>query len=293
MICVFERLRVLRMLRGAVCCLPVLLSVLSTSVEADVVQTIYDASATSNVGANTANIGGGNPSITDNMNGTLTLSSDPTAGNNNAFFLDSGDGGSIATLLGRSLIATDTVTVRGTIDSVTGISNFSGNGIEFGLQSATGFRSDPNLLFQIDDGTNRGGEAPFFGTNGNVNATSAPAVNEAGLRDGFSFEAIYDVNGITFNVTDVVTFNIQPGDVSTPTSYSYFVPAGFLGYDFLTDVNGSFAYLSVQRTGTGQTDVNLSEFTIEVESVAVPEPTSATLLTVGGLGMLMRRRRRS
>ena len=125
-------------------------------------QTIYSISPTTVFGDNAANSGTTGFTFTDNMDGTFTLANATDSGPNNSVFVESSDEGSVSAILGRALTADDVVTVSGTVASAT--VNYSANGVEFGLQSAPGFRAQPNLLLQIDADDDRGGLAPFFGT---------------------------------------------------------------------------------------------------------------------------------
>ena len=225
--------------------------------------------------------------LTGNKDGTLTLSNGVGSGNNNATFIASET--TVAGSLGRALTSGDTVTVTTIVDSST--LNPNANGFEFGLQNGTGFRSDPNLLFQIDDNGNRGGVAPFFSTSGpgaNVNTADVPGATEASLLDGFTATAVYDSTGITYTVSDIVLNNVQKGDVTGTNSYTFFFTDDDYVANFATLVGDSSAYFSQQRAAGGGADSIISEFSIQVATV--PEPTSALLLALSSCFMLRRRR---
>ena len=238
--------------------------------------TVYEISSTTRFGDNGANPGGGVPTFTENLDGSFTLANDPTSGANNAVYIESGPS-NINTLatsaLGRPVLPTDTVVVSGTIDSSN--INPNANGFEFGIQSATGFRSDPNLLFQIDNDGERGGRAPFFGTpspGDNQNRTEVPGADEASLVDGFSFRATYDANEITWEVTDIFTVNEQDDEPVGATSYSFTFTDDDYQNNFTTLVGGGFSYFSSQKTGAANETV-ISSFQIEVV-----EPGTGTLM---------------
>ena len=272
----------------AFCCTPVL--------NADVV---YEISEATPVGDNGFNAGTANDeAVVANADGTFTVTSSTSSGNNTATFINSGDGGTINALLGSTLLATDTVTVSLTVDSFIG--NLNANGTEFGIVGGTGFRAPTNLLLQIDNDGARGGVASFFNDGGNVNRADTPGVDDAELQNGFSVEAVYDINGITYTVTDVVPTSTVPADTFTPTSYTYSLTAAEIQalsgdpgnpYDFVGDVGGGFAYFSFQANTAGAETAVISDFSIDVTSIAVPEPSSVALLSLGAIGFLVRRRK--
>ena len=272
----------------AFCCTPVL--------NADVV--VYEISAASPVGDNGANAGAANDEgLVDNGDGTFSVSSSTTSANNTATFINSGDVGSVNDALGRTLLPTDTVTVSLTVDSFIG--NLNANGTEFGIVGGAGFREATNLLLQIDNDGIRGGVASFFNDGPNVNRADTPGVTDADIQDGFSVEAVYDINGITYTVSGVTATNPVPGDALTPDGYTYSLTAAEIqalsgdpgnAYDFVGDVGGGFAYYSFQTNTAGAETAVISNFTVDVAS-AVPEPSSVALLSLGAIGFLVRRRR--
>lgn len=256
---------------------------LVTQTQASVVYSITSGTAFGDNGFN----GGSGATFTDNMDGTYALANAANSGNNNAAFVASSS--TVSGANGGAISATDTVTVCGTIDSFVG--NPTANGFEFGLQNGTGFRSDPNLLFQIDDGGNRGGLAPFFSTSGpgaNVNNSDTPGATEASLGDGFSFSAVYDAAGITYTVSDIITTNEQGAEPVGATSYTWFHTDAAYVANWTTLVGNSSAYYSHQKAGVPGTST-ISKFSIDV--TAVPEPSSLALVGLGVIGMCARRRR--
>ncbi|MDB2686385.1 hypothetical protein N9Y42_04180 [Mariniblastus sp.] len=242
-------------------------------------QVMYSISSDTPFGNNGANAGLLLPTFTDNMDGTFTLSNSTDSGANNAVYIESSDGGSVSDILGRALTTDDVITVSGTIASAT--VNYNANGVEFGLQSAAGFRSQPNLLLQVDDNGNRGGFGPFFGTplpGANVNRTQTPGVTEESLNDGYSFAATYSATDIVFTVSDIVTDNEEGTEPVEATSFTFSLTDAVAAdatlqgalddytANFPTLVGGSFAYFSHQKTGMGDNSSVISNFEIALSS---------------------------
>jgi len=240
-------------------------------------QATYSISADTAFGDNGASSGTAGPTFTDNMDGTFTLANSADSGNNNAAFIDSSDAGSISTFLGRALTSDDVVTVSGTV-SVADL-NYTANGVEFGLQSAAGFRSQPNMLFQIDADGDRGGLAPFYGTplpGTNVNYSQTPTATEASLNDGYSFVATYSATDIVYTVSDVITTNETGAEPVGATSFTFSLSdavaadatlQGTLD-DYIANfpmlVGDSFAYFSQQRRNDAGFSSTISDFGIVV-----------------------------
>lgn len=270
--------------------------------------TIYDISSSTSFGNNGFNQNGATTSFTDNMDGTFTLGHGNT-GINNAVFVNSADSFTsptnnintlTATALGRQLVSSDTVIISGTVDSTTGF-DLNANGIEFGVVSeffstagTGGFRSNPNLVYQIDDAGNLGGAAPFYstdfsaaGTGANVNRNDFAGITEASLTDGFSFTATYTDTSIVFEITDIIVDDTFGAATAGDTSLVASLDASLLGGYDLTDVGAGFGYLSFQDAGGGA-NYTLSAFQIDV----VPEPSGVLILSVLSTGVLVRRRKR-
>ena len=201
------------------------------------------------------------------------------SGNNNASGLASND--DINTLKGSPLLATDTVTMTLTISSTVGANNLRANGIEFGMSSdGTGFRPDPNLIFQIDADQDASGMAlnNFVGLGLNA---AVWAVTEASLADGFTVTLVADSAGFNFTLTDI----IDAGDAGITTrSFG----STFAGTEFIDNFGTGHIYYTRQGSN-GTVDVNISEFSIDV--TPVPESSSFALFGLSGLGLLLRRRR--
>jgi len=240
-------------------------------------QVVYSINPDTNFGDNGFAAGTGG-TFTDNMDGTFSLANATNSGNNNVVFIDSSDGGSVSSLFGLALTADDVVTVSGTVAFAD--VDYRANGVEFGLQSAPGLRSQPNLLLQIDADGARGGLADRFGTpNPGINANRAqtPGVVEASLNDGYSFMATYTPTDIIYTVSNIVTVNETGAELSGATAYSFSLSDAAAADPALSDalddyvanystlVGSSFAYFSHQNSGDG-TSSTLSNFEIAVTS---------------------------
>lgn len=238
-------------------------------------QATYSISADTAFGSNGAAPGAG-ATLTDNLDGTFTLAHASNSGNFNAVYVDSSDVGSVSGFLGRALTSDDVVTVSGTV-TVADI-DYRANGVEFGLQSAPGFRAQPNMLFQIDSDGDRGGFAPFFGTPSpgtDVNSSQTPTGTEASLNDGYSFEATYSAADIIYTVSDIITTNERGAEPVGANSFTFSfsdavaadasLQAALDDYiaNYSTLVGGSFAYYSHQNSGGGASST-LSNFEIVV-----------------------------
>jgi len=240
-------------------------------------QVIYSINSGTSFGNNGANSGTG-PTFTDNMNGTFTLANANNSGNNNAVFIDSSTGGSVSTLLGRALTASDVVTVSGTVASAD--VDYRANGVEFGLTSAAGFRPQPNMLLQIDADGSRGGLGPGFGTptpGVGDDRAQTPGATEASLNDGYSYVATYSATDIVYTVSNIITVNTTGAETAGATSFTFSfsdavaadasLSSALDDYvaNYSTLVGNSFAYFSHQNSGGG-TSSTFSDFQIAVTS---------------------------
>ena len=292
-------------------------SVLFLTTAASAVQ-IYTINAGTNFGTNTANAGAG-PTFSDtDTDGFFELAHAADSGNNNAIYIDSSDGNAaqtinslaVASTLGRGLQVTDTVIVSGSVAPTDFAGNFYdsvANGFEMGIHSIVGFRANPNLLIQLRSTNQASGTPAFFeyvanndpgsGAGAGVNArnNSIPALLESSLNDGFSFSVAYSATNITFTATDVIDFG-----TGTPTSVAYTFThgtdttssGGTTGFDFLSDVGDGYAYFSQQKWSAGMPAQSMEFSAFQVDVVpAIPEPSSAITLALGGFALLFRRRR--
>ena len=250
---------------------------LEVSVNSGVTQTevVYSINPVTSFGGNGFASGTG-PTFTDNADGTFSLANAINSGNNNAVFIDSSDGGSVSSLLGRALTTNDVVTVSGTVTSAD--VDYRANGVEFGLQSDAGFRAEPNLLLQIDADGARGGLADNFGTPNpgtSANRSQTPGVVEASLNDGYSFTATYTSTDIIYTVSNIVTVNETGAEPAGATSFSFSLSEAATAdsslssalddyvANYSTLVGSSFAYFAHQNSGGG-TSSTFSNFEIAV-----------------------------
>ncbi|MEN8773777.1 MAG: PEP-CTERM sorting domain-containing protein [Akkermansiaceae bacterium] len=238
---------------------------------------VFDASTTNvNVVGNAVGLLSNNL-YDDPSTGALTLSS-VTLSNNNASGLASAD--DIDTLKGTPLLATDTVTMTLGISDST-LNNIRANGIEFGMSpNGTGFRPASNLIFQIDADNDASGMAI-----GNIPALTLNVagwgVTEASLGDGFTATLVANNAGYTFTLSD-----IQEVGNLTNTTLSY--SNTFSGTEFIDNFGGGHLYYT-RQIATGEGEVNISEFSIDVTSI--PEPSTTALLGLLTLGSVFKRRR--
>jgi len=250
---------------------------LEVSVTSGVTQTevVYSINPDTSFGDNGFASGTG-PTFTDNLDGTFSLANATNSGNNNSVFVDSSDGGSVSSLLGRALTINDVVTVSGTVTSAD--VDYRANGVEFGLQSDAGFRAQPNLLLQIDADGVRGGLADSFGTPNPgtaANRAQTPGVIEASLNDGYSFTATYSPTDIIYTVSNIVTVNETGAEPVGATSFTYSFSDAVAGdpslsgalddyvANYSTLVGDSFAYFSHQNS-SGGTSTTFGNFEIAV-----------------------------
>ena len=243
-------------------------SVISGLAQTDV---IYSINSATSFGDNGFGSGSG-PTFTANMDGTFSLANSTTSANNNAVFIDSSDGGSVETLLGRSLTTGDIVTVSGTVTSAN--VDYRANGIEFGLQSAPGFRAAPNMLLQIDADGGRGGFMGFLGVIAG-DRTDTPGVVEASLNNGYTFVATYSESDVVYTVSNIITTNETGSEPVGASSFSFSLSDAVAAdpslssvlddyvANFSTFVGDSFAYFSHQNSGGG-TSSTFSSFEIAV-----------------------------
>ena len=204
--------------------------------------------------------------------GVLTVTQNGN-GNYNGGFASSQD---IDTLLGRPLLATETVRLQLTVDSM----NFdlSANGFEFGLSpNGTAFRPGGHLIFQIRPNDQIGSIAnnAFDGGTNNVGF----GLTEASVLDGFSGTLLASQSGYTFSFQDVV---LSSGAAAT-YSGTFASPA-----EFQSVVGGGHFYTTSQKAGTP----NPASFDISVASIdVIPEPSSIGLGLLGAVALFVRQLR--
>ena len=293
----------------------VALASLATSVaNADIVFDVFDGDAV------TLFSNGSNPAPTGTF-GTMTgsLTQPPAQGQALAHMVGTDN---IMTLNGGAIQATDVVTVTWVVDNISGYTqeNDNSNGIEFGLVSNAAFRngngSNPSTIsrFRGDDGaptspvanSNRVGNgfgSIFNGTPGSGQSENIPTV-EGGIllegtalsfADGFTVVQTLSAAGVTTQYTDIVVTDqagVETGGTTLTTAIQPFAATG--AFTFENFVNGAHFYAGTEfddlLNGGG---ITFSEATIDVSpAVAVPEPSSALLLALGGIVFGVKRRRK-
>ena len=284
----------------------------ATTTNADVV--IFDAVAGDAVGVFS---NGANPAPTLAIGATTGSLSQPAAqGQTLAHMVGSDD---IMTLNGGGIQLTDTVTVTWVVDSIVGFTgeNDNSNGIEFGLVSNPTFRngngSNPSTIsrFRGDDGaptsplanSNRVGNgfgSIFNGTPGSGQSEDIATVEGTGLEgtalsfeDGFTVVQTLSAAGVTTQYSDIIVTDqagVETGGTTLTTVIQPFAATG--AFSFQEFVNGAHFYAGTEFDNlTTGGEITFSTATIDV-ATAVPEPSSAMLLVMGGIAFGIKRRRK-
>lgn len=192
----------------------------------------------------------------------------------------------INTLNGTALTAADTLTMTVTVDGIlhTGNSEIRSRGFEWGMAtSATIANGAPlgadNFILRVG-GAGNGTTMSLQNSFGTL--TSTPfRPTEASVNDGFGVTLVADAAGFTFSFTGLTA---QTGTVADLTGT-------FAAGEFEANFGAGRYFTSVQRrdsSGSGGTaTIDYSEASIAV----VPEPSSAALLGLAGLALLIRRRK--
>lgn len=245
---------------------------------------IFDATTTNTT--NWSNNNNGTTAANISVSGaTPNLLLDTDGGN---FFAGGfGSTDDINTLNGSVLTDLDTITISLTIDSVshTGTSELRSRGIQFGMASGvaldSGSASSTSLIIGLGGGGNSNPVSLIQGT-GAANASQvAPAftIDPASVADGFGVTLTADANGYTFSYTGLTTSSGTLADVT-----GTFAPG-----EFTSEFGNGHFYLLTQKRLVGTTTLDISEASINIETV--PEPSSFALIGLGSLGLLLRRRR--
>ena len=197
----------------------------------------------------------------------------------------------INTLNGTALTAADTVTLKLTVDSISG--TWRANGVQFGLVgSTTAFpnTTTDNLVFGVR-APNQGSSVErrySFLTPGDLDLSFD--ATEASIFDGFSMEIVANSAGYAVTLSDIIVANstatgITDGDTTAT------VTGSFTGSQFLDNFGDGHIWYGSQRFNTNpSTDplvTNISEMSIDV----IPEPATLGLVAAFGGGILIIRRR--
>lgn len=232
---------------------------------------IFDASTTNTT--TIANAGQGGVGTVTGSPGSLVYTSPANNFNNSGF--TSTD--TINTLLGTSLAATDVITVTLSIDSMTG-SALRSNGLFFGLGGGTtqGSITDADALGAQLNNNNNGNSTPggvALASSGTV--SPAGTITDASILDGFTATLTANSTGYSYVLEGLSTSPI--------TISGSLTEAEFLG------LGSTHFYFTAQQFDNSSLVTTFSEASIDVTSV--PEPSSAALLGLGGLALILRRRK--
>lgn len=231
--------------------------------------TIFSGETTNTTIVHNANQGDGG--ILTGSAGSLVYTS-PANSFNNSGFASTSD---INTLLATNLLATDVITLSIIVESITG-SEFRSNGLTLGLSSSAdqaGSATSDALTLLLDH--NNAGTITPSGLGLALNDPLTPATNFSDdlLRDGFELTVVANSSGYTFDLGGILT------GAGTLTE------AEFLG------LGSSHFYYSSQQFSDIAMVTTFNEASISVVSLPVPEPSSTVLVGLGGLALILRRRK--
>jgi len=232
---------------------------------------IFNATPT-NVTLGNNNIGGAG-SITGSA-GNLSFSNNTSNFNFTGFTSTQ----NINTLNGAAITAADTVTVRIAVSGLSG-GQLRANGIDFGLNNAVAtplsVADTGDNVVRLEASNNGGDILSFF--NGASGVDSGLTSTTGELSNGFTLELVANANGYTYTLDSV-------GATSPLTVSGTFSNAA----EFVDTVGTSHFFYAQQQFNTGVAlSANITEASIQV----VPEPSSTALLGLGGLALIMRRRK--
>lgn len=259
-----------------VACLAVGILMMTDTVSAD---TIFDAAPTNTT---LANNGIGAQGTLTGTPGNLNLQNNGSNFNFTGFFSTD----DINTLNGTPIVDTDTVSVTIEVSGLS-VGQLRSNGIDFGLQSGLGSLTGISNLEAGDiivraEASNVGGDIGTFFDGGGFNDSLAGGTT-GNISDGFTITLDADVSGYTFTLESIG----GSGDVVISDTFTGTQFVDFVG-------NGRFFYAQ-QQFNTANNGVNLlaniTEASVHVTSVAIPEPGSLALIGIATLGLGVRRRR--
>ena len=236
---------------------------------------IFDASPTNTTQIN--NGIAGTPGSLTGTPGNLTY----TNGGGNFDFSGFTSTNDVNTLNGTDIVSTDVVTATINVSSFSG-AELRANGIDFGFNNDTalGTESVGDLQVRLNATNLSGAIQTFF--NGGDALNSGSNTNVAQLTDGFTATLVADVNGYTFTID---------GATASPLV----IDGTFSGTEFVDTIGNAHFTFSQQHRNNDQaaSPGDLSSLIAEasIEVVSIPEPSSTALLGLGGLALIMRRRK--
>ncbi|MBK1830204.1 PEP-CTERM sorting domain-containing protein [Verrucomicrobiaceae bacterium R5-34] len=246
---------------------------------------IYEAND-SNVSLwnNSAAISGSSSSVSgDSASGDMAL----TVTGNSFSYAGFASTQSINTLLGRSLLDSETVTLTFT----TGVLSQNGDGgelrsqgFQMGLSASTavdGGASEDQLIISLGGG----GNSSDVGLKASANAGPASGggfeISKTSANDGLTITIVADSSGWTASFSDV---SAEAAADSVADLTGSFDPGEFTSF-----FGNGYLYAGFQQRNGGVNGVTVP---FEVASIdVVPEPSSSALLGLGGLALILRRRK--
>ncbi len=145
-----------------------------------------------------------------------------------------------------------------------------GNGNNIWQSTGTGNTDNNPVSWALDRAGTNGGQPQFFGGPGTNADIAFGASTDSGLQ---TFVITLNTTGTEWTSSAYVT-----GDPSLTASYTY------------TSGNPTITTVGF---GTDNTQGIVSAFSLDVASVAVPEPATLSMLAIVGLGLLLGKRRKT
>jgi hypothetical protein len=227
--------------------------------------TIYSATTGNSTLIDNEYASTGSPTLTES-NGYLVVYND-NGGFNAAGFTSTAD---IETLNGTALTDYDTVTIKLTVDSISG--DLRSQGVQFGMYPAATTATEETGMIIGVEANNLGGDVNIRASFQDIGVTGYKGT-DAELYNGFTMTLTADVAGYTFVLESI-------GATSPIT-----VSGTFAGTEFLDNFGTGHFYFAEQKWNTGPLTSTLSEASITVESRLAPAlalaPTSLSLELFG------------
>jgi len=231
---------------------------------------VFDASTT-----NTSSIfNNGSPTGVAGTPGSLTYTG-ATNSFNNAGFASTD---SIDTLIGGAgLTDADTVTITLNVSSITG-GAIRAQGVFFGMSgdNSTLFGGTDSMVVQME-AANNGGDIVVGANSFQDTGDTGLQVFDVAITNGFVATLTADKDGYSFSLSSV------------HTTSPHIISGTFSGTEFVDHFGTGHFYYTVQKFNQATPLVtNITEASIDV--TAIPEPSTATVLGLCGVGLLLRRR---